>query len=68
MEDMQKILDLFKQTLQATINQHDLIDLRYYSDKSKDVVIVTYEGGTLEVNVAMDSGIAMIRDILRAIY
>ena len=46
MEDMQKILDLFKQTLQATRDQHDLIDLRYYSDKSKDVVIVTYEGGS----------------------
>jgi hypothetical protein len=32
------------------------------------MVTLAYEGGGTSVNVALDSGIAMIRDILRAIH
>lgn len=64
MEDKQKILDLLLPALQATRDQHDLIELRY--DRSVEAVFVVYEHGAFPVNVHADSGIAMIRDILRA--
>jgi hypothetical protein len=65
MEDKQRILDLLCETLHATRAQYDLQDLRYNAEK--DTVLAVYENGAIEVNVAMDSGIAMIRDVLRAI-
>ena len=64
MEDKQKILDLLLPALQATRDKCDLQDLRYFPDK--EAVMAVYEEGTLMINVAMDSGIAMIRDVLRA--
>ncbi len=64
MEDKQKILDLLLPALQATRDQHDLLELRY--DHSVEAVFVVYEHGAFPVNVAMDSGISMIRDVLRA--
>lgn len=65
MEDKQRILDLLLPALQATRDQHDLEELRF--DPDKEVVNIVYENGVLQANVAMDSGIAMIRDVLRAI-
>ena len=65
MEDKQEILDLLCKTLKATRDQYDLQYLHY--NKDRDTVEVIYENGFFEVNVACDSGIAMIRDVLRAI-
>ena len=63
-EDKQKILDLLVPALQATRDQADLTALEY--DAERELVMVRYTGGTKTVNVAMDSGIAMIRDVLKA--
>lgn len=65
-ENKQKICDLLAETLRATRNQHDLLSL-IYNDESETVEIVWASGGKRRVNVAMDSGTAMIRDIMRAI-
>lgn len=67
MEDKQKILDLLVPALQATRDQHDLVSL-IYEEKSdtRQEVVINYENGSRRVNVSLDSGIAMTRDILRA--
>jgi hypothetical protein len=68
-EDKQLICSLLCWTLKATRDQADLKQLIYHKDEEHDtelVEVVYSEGGT-NVNVAMDSGIAMIRDILRTI-
>lgn len=64
-ENKQDILDALCECLQLTRDQHDLESLTYHED-SEMVTIAWSEGGT-SVNVAMDSGIAMIRDVLRAL-
>ena len=61
-EDKQKILDLLLPALQATRNLYDLQDLEY--SEERDLVYAKFPGGTKVVNVAMDSGTAMIRDII----
>lgn len=65
MENKQEICDLLCEALRATRDQHDLKELIY--DEEHELVTVIYEGGGTTVNVAFDSGIAMIRDIMRAI-
>ena len=65
MEDKQRICDLLCETLHATRDQYDILDLHFNAEK--ETVDVVYENGAFEVNVACDSGIAMIRDVLRAI-
>lgn len=63
MENKQKILDTLLIPLRETRALSDLYKLEYDSDR--EVVIATFEKGyTKEANVAMDSGIAMIRDVL----
>lgn len=62
MEDKQKILNLLCRTLQATDNASDLLSLTYLPHE--DVVIVRFENGRRRVNVALDSGTAMIRDVV----
>ena len=55
--------------LRATRDQHDLKEI-VYRQMSEDNEIVTlfYENGRKQfVNVSMDSGVAMIRDILRGV-
>ena len=64
MEDKQKICDLLKAALQTTYSAGDLVDLEY--DGKKEIVVATFAGGGKRViNVAMDSGTAMIRDIVK---
>lgn len=64
MEDKQKICDLLLPLLQATRAFRDLDDLEYIQDQ--DCVLLTFANGNVcRVNVAMDSGIAMIRDVIR---
>lgn len=62
MEDKQKILNLLCRTLQATDNASDLLSLTYLPHE--DAVIVRFVNGRRRVNVAMDSGTAMIRDVV----
>lgn len=63
MEDKQKICDLLLKTCQATDNAHDLVSLEY-SAESEIVTAIFASGGTRDINVAMDSGTAMIRDVM----
>ena len=66
MENKQLICNLLCKTLQATRNQVDLVALNY-NDKEETVTITWESGGQRIVNVAMDSGTAMIRDIMKSI-
>lgn len=67
-ENKQRICDLLCAALKATRDQQDLQSLTYHYNGPDDqmVTIAWSEGGT-SVNVSMDSGIAMIRDILKAL-
>lgn len=62
MEDKQKILNLLCRALQATDNAADLVSLTYLPHE--DAVIVRFENDRQRVNVALDSGTAMIRDVV----
>ena len=66
-ENKQSICDLLLITLQATHNASDLVSLEYFKDeKENETVIATFEsGGKRVINVTMDSGTAMIRDIMK---
>lgn len=64
MEDKQEICDLLLKTLQATDNAHDLVSLTY--DAEEEIVTARFaSGGKRVINVAMDSGTTMIRDVMR---
>lgn len=65
-ENKQEILNLLVPALQATRDQHDLIGLTYEAFDGTEIVRVEYAGGHRTVNVSLDSGIAMIRDVLRS--
>lgn len=65
MEDMQKILDLLLPALQMTDNLRDLKALYY--DPNKEEVYARFAGGLKKANVALDSGTAMIVDVVRQI-
>ena len=66
MEDKQRICDRLLETLKLTRLGTDLIDLDYI--KESEIVVAHFEGGhKVDINVACDSGIAMIKDIIRAI-
>ncbi len=64
MENKQEICNLLCKALQATRNQYDLKALIY--DEEHEIVTVAYSEGGNTVNVACDSGIAMMRDILNS--
>ena len=68
-EDKTKICEMLLPVLQHTRNLSDLADLKY--EKRIDgfeVVTATYTNGfSREVNVSLDSGTAMISDIIRQI-
>ena len=65
-EDKQKICDLLLPALQATRNLHDLQELEY--SEERELVYAKFKSGYQKVvNVAMDSGTAMIRDIVKQI-
>ena len=66
MENKQEILDKLFPALQATRNLYDLNGLKY--DAGKEVVYAEFKGGYIKIaNVAMDSGTAMIKDIINQI-
>lgn len=58
-----KICEELCKVLQLTISAADLISLNY--DKETEIVTATFENGSSrKINVAWDSGMAMIRDIV----
>ena len=66
MEDKQKICDLLLPALQETRNLQDLEKLTYNED-NETVVATFWYGRKKIVNVHMDSGTAMISDIVEQI-
>lgn len=61
-EDKKTICKLLCKVLQKTRGASDLVSLEY--DDNREIVTATFEGGTRLINVAMDSGTAMIQDIV----
>lgn len=69
-EGKQYILDLLLTCLQQTDNLWDLTDLKYVrsEDGWTETVLATFSSGyTKAANVTMDSGTAMICDVIRQI-
>lgn len=68
-ENKQEICDLLLKALQATRNLSDLDDLMYLRPHEDfEIVIATFSNGhQKKINVSLDSGTAMIRDIMRHI-
>ena len=62
MENKQKILTRLCEVLRQTDDMSDLISLTYLPHE--DAVIVRFENGRRRGNVALDSGTAMIRDVV----
>lgn len=62
MENKIEICNQLCKALQLTYNASDLVSLDY--DPEMEIVTVVFEGGSRKINVAMDSGTAMIRDIV----
>lgn len=69
MENKDLICKELAKLLKLTRNQSDLKAIRYeILDNGEEIVTVEWEGGGHKVVcVSMDSGTAMIRDIMRAI-
>ena len=69
MENKDLICNELAKLLKLTRNQSDLKALKYeILDNGEEIVTVEWEGGCRKVvGVSMDSGIAMVRDILRAL-
>lgn len=66
MEDKGRICELLLKALQETRNHGDMTELAY-DEASETVTIRWLSGGKRVVNVAADSGTAMIRDIMRMV-
>lgn len=65
-DDKQMICNFLFKALRATANAHDIVSLRY--DAETETVTALFESGRRRViNVAMDSGTAMIRDVMRSL-
>ena len=63
-ENKQRILDFLLSAIQNTNAGETLLYLKISDDER--TVTVEYEGGyTEEINVHLDSGIAMIRDVVK---
>ncbi|MEY8355226.1 hypothetical protein AALB39_17975 [Lachnospiraceae bacterium 54-53] len=60
----QLVAELFK-VVKMTRAGADIKDMQL--DQEADYVIIQYEGGHKVVNVAADSGISLMRDVLRNI-
>ena len=64
-EDKQAICDALCKALQLTRSGSDISEIRYNAEG--EYVTVYYTSGHININVAFDSGMAMIRDILRGL-
>lgn len=68
MEDKREICSLLAKTLQATREYDDAVGIIYRKDPDgEEKVFVHFANGVKTADVTGDSGIAMIRDILKAI-
>lgn len=67
MENKQAICDHLCKALRATSYGSDIVILTYAAiSETEERVIVTYKSGyNKEINVSLDSGYAMIRDIMK---
>lgn len=65
-ENKQLICDLLLKTLQATRGASDTVSIEYF-DESETVIVTFESGGKRVINVAMDSGTSMIRDIMKGL-
>ena len=65
-EDKQNILNLMLPALRETRALSDL-SMLLYDEETEVVTAVFSTGGKRHINVAMDSGISMIRDVLKQI-
>lgn len=68
MENKQQILDYLLKAIQATRAGNDVSELQY--DAEKEMVYVYFGGSDFadrSINVAMDSGIAMLKDVINHI-
>lgn len=61
-EDKGEICSLLCKALQKTRGASDLLSLEF--DSESEIVTATFAGGNRKINVACDSGTAMIRDII----
>lgn len=66
-ENKQEILDLLVRAVRKTYAGADIEEMIYYED-TEEVIVVYNHGYRKSVNVALDSGIAMIRDVLKQIH
>ena len=67
-EDKQKILDLLLPALQEARALDDLMSLVYVkTEQGEERVIAIFPAGDKIVNVTMDSGVAMIQDVIKGI-
>lgn len=66
MENKHDIVEKLQTTLQATRYFNDLISLEY-DDENETVTAVFVDGYTKRANVAADSGISIINDVIRQI-
>ena len=62
-ENKQLICDLLCKALQCTDAHNELIELKY-DDKNETVTSIYYNGRSKVINVNLDSGFAMIYDIV----
>ena len=66
MENKQRILDVLLPALQETCNLHDLVEMEYRADR--ELVYAKFASGYQKIaNVALDSDVAMIVDLIRQI-
>ncbi|MDO4553680.1 MAG: hypothetical protein Q4B70_00875 [Lachnospiraceae bacterium] len=66
MENKQRICSRLLTVLQATRDLEDIIALIYF-DEQEVVCAYFANGGVKRINVCADSGIAMVKDILKQI-
>ncbi len=66
MEDKKHICKLLIETLKATRNGHDVVDILYEKDErgQESATVVFDNGYKKKINVTGDSGTAMIYDII----
>lgn len=68
-ENKETILNMLFQTLKQTVAGIDIVEMRYEMlTNGTELVVIIYDSGKRKpVNVSADSGIALMRDVLRAI-
>lgn len=66
-ENKQEICNAFCEVLKLTRAAHDLQEIRYKDENGCENAYLIFEHGMACVNVSLDSGIAMIRDIAKAL-